>query len=378
MCTATCFFVQTKKQKMGKNKNKKSEVFKTPFKNINLKVVPDETMIDPKFQKCYDYGVNLEKNTATYIIPLTEEVSGYMIKVDLSEDGKSVSVYADNILPFIKGDFNQPVKLLKKELKASDKQNEKGEREKAFCITFQFENEKQGLIIFKPYKETEEIDPKSAFFLSRFFAAKPDSQSQGFTLYFLTKSASMGFVLAMVFLGQLQLREKAPQLIEQAHYLFGISIEYYHSPMAKLVYAQEIFNNTPDQYEYALQLLEEACESGFEPAKTYLGQVLSPLSSIPSPKKDAEESFKLLSEGIKSNESVAYHELAKFYYKGVLVEQDLEKANKYQAKAKELNPSIEELDEDEKQNKTYKNSKNVFIYGILAIVVLVLAMFFVK
>ena len=179
----------------------------------------------------------------------------------------------------------------------------------------------------------------------------------------------MGFSHSLCNLAELYYSSGIPEKREESRKMFGIAIDYYKFPIAMLSYAELLLHESSLRSKYALSLYRKAIDSGFERAHVYLGRALSPLSDVKNTFKDVKEAVKELEIGLKQENPIAYHELAKLYYEGVGVEKDIVKANELQKKALALNPRIDPLDD------SFPKIKKIFKVFVVLSIAFIIAFF---
>jgi hypothetical protein len=173
------------------------------------------------------------------------------------------------------------------------------------------------------FPETEDIDPKSAFLLSRAKADPGEAQA------FVEIAATSGYVPAIRYL--IESSEDQTRLPRSIRQLLELAAEAYKDPASMLTLGRLIEADSPAA---AYTLYEEAFAKGLPEAGLAMAILKSPLAASAGVAKDAKEAVRLLEAVVAVQENpTALHELAKLLHNGVGVAMDRKKAAEMQTRA---------------------------------------------
>jgi tetratricopeptide (TPR) repeat protein len=224
------------------------------------------------------------------------------------------------------------------------------EKSESFVIRliFKDENTQPEFLITGFHPETGKIDPLSAFLIYNMKSSSQDENVVKESYSYLDVGLNCYFVPAMI--SAISLFQNTPGLQDRALELTCIAADRYNSPSAQL-HLGLAYMNTPSLKEKSLEYIEKASREPELPiASIILGVLLSPISDMESPRKDAKRSVELFERALKQEKNpLAYHELAMLYYNGIGCQKDIAKAKELNEECKKLQngnaPPLEERDE---------------------------------
>ena len=194
-----------------------------------------------------------------------------------------------------------------------------------------------------PHKETQQIDPLTAFSIFKVNTSSSDEMIVKGGMDFLMHSISLGFYPALLAGYDIFHNDPNPENRKKADEYLQLAADKYKSHQAYFQIGLNIVSENGD-IEEALKYFQMASEMNNVYAKSFIGFILSPLSEFVYPKKDAKKAAEIFEEVLKTIEDpTTYHEYAKLLFNGIGVELDEKKANEYQEKAKNLVKDVPEL-----------------------------------
>ena len=309
--------------------------------------------INPQFSDVYNWTMVPAGNSLVISIPIPEGFDGTKIKAELNatHDAISCRIEGSKQPPIVEGKLFEKIESIT---------CEKSQSEPIVNLTIQrtaenYNSEKENTIpempIVDKHPETKFMDPLSSFLCFNERSHGPQEQQKGCFSY-LEFGLNVNFVPAL--LTAASIFQRIPQLADQSFHLIKIAADMYNSPPANLQMGLFLLNS-PEK-DLAMEYLDKAADDKADLpfAKALLGAILSPISDMESPKKDAKRAVQLFQQVItKETEPnpLALHEYAMLLYNGIGIEKDVEKAKELNEKCKQIEPNAPELEE---RDETYK------------------------
>ena len=277
-----------------------------------------EFVIKPEFSDVFCWELIPTEKYIKVLIKITEGFDTNLVKYELNEQKDAVSIRYPEQPPIVEGKLFGKVNNLTKKIY---------EKEKLLTFTFDFDalEKEPDFLIVDFNQETGKIDPLSSFLLFNKLQEEKDEKVRENCFKYLKVGVDTYFVPSMIAASSLFQRIKG--LEERSLELICIAADRYNSPAAQL-HMGLFFINNPAQKEKAIDYITKASREPDLPiAKSILGVLLSPISDMESPKKDAKKAAELFEEALKvERHPMALHELAMLLYNGIGVEKDVERA----------------------------------------------------
>ena len=299
-----------------------------------------ELMIDPKFQDVYPWELT---PTGPYIVLTIHYVEGFdpsNVTMKVSDKKDAISVRYPEQPPIVEGKLFGEVKDVVMKI---------NEEEKQITITFSLIKELiPDLICTDMHPETHMLDPLSSFLIFNKYSQSKDDNLKNGCFKYLEFGINAGFLPALLTAADIFAR--IPQLSSNAVELLITAADKYNAAPAQLQLGLMMMNQ-PNFKERSFQYIERAAQDkSISIASVILGIMLSPITDMESPKKDAKRAVEIFNEVLeKERNPLALHELAMLYFNGIGVEKDEEKAKTLNEEASKLQngqiPALEVRDE---------------------------------
>ena len=296
---------------------------------------PGEIYILNEYKFLYEWKFQSTEEEAEIIFSFPPTFNSRSLSIKLNEAKTGITVELPDMIPFVTG-------KLFEEVEGYDTTSTNN----SFIISFRKKTSNEWpILITDIHPDTHRIDPQSAFVLSEYFRQSDQDSNKELSLKLLFESASCGYLPAMrlfstLFISNAELSKEALNMIVR-----GAS--FYNDPMLTLNYAVILSaSDDPNVRTSSINYFHAAANMGVVIARSYIGQMISPLSEYPFQIKNATKAAEIFEKVLEEspNECIACHELAKLLYNGVGVPLDEQRAEELQKRALENNPEVPPLE----------------------------------
>lgn len=304
----------------------------------------------------------MDQDTTSLVIefPFPEDTpfNPDIIKISLNKEKSILIVKIPDEIPFIQG-------TLYKECSSF---TTRASQHSFFLTLIKEDSEEWPYLIGGWDPEGKKIDPKSGFDLFVFAQKSQNPELIQQAYHFFDSAISSGYVPALLLGYEISINN--PQTHDFGMKLLQIAATHYQdvTAMLRLGCHYEIDDKRKND---AFDLFSKAARKGAYIGMSLMGQMISPLSAISFPQKDAKEAVQLFEAVLENDpdELTSLYELSKLIYHGVGTEQNKEKALEMYEKAKQIEPKLPPIEIIGNGKEDEKNSKKIVTpFGIVVIV----------
>ena len=307
-------------------------------------------MIDPKYQMMYMWDFMQKGKTINVGISCPENFDPNSIESTLSQDKESILVSIPGEPPLLAGRLFQPISKIATKVFSNH-----------FVLAlFTDSDVSWPAICIAPHKETNQIDPLSAFSIFKVNSGSNEKLVIQGGIDYLLHAANLGFFPALLAAYDIFHNDTKEEIRKKAINFLDIAANKYNSHQAHFQIGLNIISDNGDINE-AMKHFQISAKMKNVYAKSFIGFILSPLSDFIYQEKNAKEAAKLFEEVLQSIEDpTTYHEYAKLLYNGIGVEINEKRAFELQEKAKRMVkdvPNLYKVKKEEKINKEENQGK---------------------
>ena len=287
--------------------------------------------VSAEFAYLYEYEIDDHDDDIdiTFKFPKTFEPKG--MKIEHDKQANTLKVTIPNEIPIVCGKLFAPLESYT----TAKSQN-------SFTISFEKEKPMKWPIFIQAPLDDDSIDPQSALLLFAKLKDSGDPNVHDLAQKLISFAIDSEYLPAIL----LGIQANAPPNGDQQSYLqmLYLAATKYEHPLSLFSLGCILLQNQQSAQE-GFMMLQHAAQLGVGLAVSVMGKVLSPLSEIPFPAKDAKQALELLESVIKiTDEPIALYEAAKLYDSGLGCEHaDHEKAMEYYKRAKDKDPQVPPL-----------------------------------
>jgi len=291
--------------------------------------------IEPCFAGVYDWEISAEEREISIAISYPEGFDPRKVRAVVDTDKFGISVRYPEQPPIVEGKMYVKPESIVVEI------NE--EKRVMKIVIGVVKNTPHPTLCISPHPDTKAMDPLSSFIMFTVLSNSQDEKAEKEALQFLGYGVDAGYVPSL--LASASLCQQHPDLQATAIELINIAAVRYNSPTAQFqmgMYYLNQMNNPNAAFDY----IEKASrDESLVVARSLLALMLSPLTNMPSPKKDAKVAVDMFeSVIIQKEEPLVLHELARLLKNGVGCVKNIERASELNQKAQKIDSTIPDLE----------------------------------
>ncbi|OHS99962.1 hypothetical protein TRFO_33476 [Tritrichomonas foetus] len=307
---------------MTEQRNQENQASEQEDKIHQFHQLAGKVFIDAEYKFLYEWNINQDEEEIEILINYPETFSPKSIQVELNKELSGIRISLPDQIPIVCGQLMDSVTSY-------------STTQTKTCLTVSLQKAEPGVW---PYLNrdihpiSKSIDPKSAFELSQEMMRYQEQESKNTGLRLMLESANCGFLPAMRLFVSLFITNE--HFEKEAFEMLVRGADYYNDPDMILKYGI-ILTGNEELRPNSLQYFERAANMGVVVARSYVGQIISPLTDISFLVKDAEAAADIFEKVllVDPNEPIACHELAKLLYNGVGVPINEKRAEDLQKRA---------------------------------------------